>query len=210
MKIAKFFSAIFGVLGAVVMVFSIVLCLFSLNREPMIREMPEGAVECSEKLMEAFAAGDYAAASQVLYGQPQLGEGWAPEDAAGKQIQEKYLESLDYTFRGDCYATDFGICRDVSVTYLQVSSITDAVSRHAHALMTARVEAAETMEELYDESGNFREELVSQVLNQAVELAVAEGQSVTVDMTLTLIHRDGQWWAAPNEALLTAMASGAA
>lgn len=210
MKIARFCSAIFGVLGAAVMVFSIGLCLLSLNWEPVLKETPKGAVECAEALMEAFAAGDYTAASQRIYGQPDLGGDRDSTDAAAAVIWEAFRNSLDYEFRGDCYAADSGICRDVSVTFLKISSVTGAVSRHAHALMTAEVEAAQTMEELYDESGNFREALVSEVLEQAVEKALEDGETVTMDLTLTLIHRDGAWWAAPNETLLTALSGGMA
>lgn len=208
MKIAKLFSAVFGVLGAVVMVFSIGLCLLSLNRTPVIREMPEGAVLCSETLMEAFLAGDYAAASEVIYGQPELGSRWNPQDFNGQRIREAYISSLDYAFQGECYATDSGLCRDVSVTYLDISSITDAISRHAHGLMTDRVASAQTMDELYDASGNFRPELVQGSLDHAVTLAMAEGKTVTKQITLKLICRDGQWWAVPEDALLTAMSGG--
>ena len=210
MKIAKFFSVIFGILGAAVMVGAIGLCLLSLDAQPKVLEMPQGAAECADSLMEAYQAGDVAAVSKLLYGQPQLGENWEPQDAAGALVREEWKKALDHSFLGECYATDNGICRDVRLTYLEIGSITEAVSRHAHALMTARVAAAETMEELYDESGEFRQELVQEVLDQALTLAMAEGKTVTVDMTLTLVLREGQWWAVPEETLLTALSGGAA
>lgn len=99
----------------------------------------------------------------------------------------------------------------MTITTLDISSVTGALTEHAHALLTARVEGAEEMTELYDEENNFREELVSEVLQEAVVQALAEdAQTVTYDVTLNLIYRDGQWWVVPDQALLDAISGGVA
>lgn len=211
MKIARFFAVIFGFLGTVLMLGSVVLCLVSLDEPVKLAETPAAAAACSEELMEAVAAGDYAAAANVIYGQPDLGVDREPADPAGVMIWDAFVDSISYEFKGPCYATDSGIARDAAITALDIPSVTEKLAQRAHALLTKRVETATDMAQLYDEENNFREDLVAEVLREAVVQALAEdGQLVTQDVTLNLIYRDGQWWAVPDQALLQAISGGVA
>lgn len=208
MKIARVFSGIFGVLGMVVMVLSIVLCLISLDAEPKLKELPEGAVACAQELQQAVAKADFEAVSHLLYGQPELGSEQELTDAAKQQIWEAFADSLSLNYEGSCYATNSGIGCKAVVTALDIASVTGSISGRAHGLMTQRVEQAEDMEELYDESNNFRPELVEEVLQQAVTEALEAGETVTRNVTLTLVCEDGQWYAAADEAFLQAISGG--
>lgn len=209
MKIAKFVSAVFGALGAVLMVGTVLLCLTSLNADVKVKKLPDAAVACTENLKTALESGDYVSAGNLMYGQPDLGADRDPADPAGVLVWDAFTDSISVFFGGECYATDSGLSRDMTVTTLDISSVTGALAEHAHALLTARVEGAEEMTELYDEENNFREELVNEVLQEAVVQALAEdAQTVTYDVTLNLIYRDGQWWVVPDQALLDAISGG--
>lgn len=211
MKIAKFFAGIFGAVGAVLLAGSIGLCLLSLDAPVRMTEPPAGAVECSEKLADAISQRDYAAVGGCLYGQPDLGMEGAIEETMVFEIWNVFENSLSFSFKGDCYAQDSGIYRDAAVTYLEVASVTENLQTRAHALLTEKVEAATDMAELYDENNEFREDLVIQVLYEALDQACAEdARVVTKDMTLELLHRDGRWWVVPDAALLQALSGGLA
>lgn len=211
MKAARFFAVIFGLIGTVLMIGAVALCLVSLDEPAQIVETPAAAVACSEELMEAIADGDFAAAGDKLYGQPDLGADREPEDEMASMVWTAFVGSISYEFKGDCYATDSGIARDAVITALDVPSVTGSLSQRAHALLTAKVESATDMAELYDENNNFRTDLVEDVLGQALVQALAEdAQTVTRDVTLNLICRDGQWWVVPDQALLTAITGGVA
>ena len=211
MKAARFFAVIFGVIGAVLMAGAIGLCLVSLDEPVQVLEIPQGAVECSGELMDALEQGDFSAAGNVMYGQPELGVDRVPEDPLGSMVWTAFAGSISCQWKGECYATDTGMARDAAITALDIPSVTDSLSRRAHDLLTARVAAATDMAELYDENNNFREELVEEVLSQALVQALAEdAQTVTRDVTLNLICRDGQWWVVPDQALLAAITGGLA
>lgn len=211
MKIARFFSILLGIVGTALMVFSIGLCLVSLNKKVELKEVPEGAASCAQTLMDAVQSGDFAAAAKVMYGQPELGVSREPADTTGVMIWEAYLGSISCEWKGECYVTEAGIGRDAQITFLDIPSVTETIGRRAHGLLTQKVESATDMAELYDESNNFREELVADVLNEAVVRALAEdAQMRTLDVTLTMILRDGKWWAVPDQALLTALSGGVA
>lgn len=211
MKIAKFFAGIFGAIGTVLLVGSIGLCLLSLNAPVRMSEMPAGAVACSEQLAEAISQKDYAALEDCIYGQPQLGLSGTPEDELARMVWELVRLNLEFAWQGDCYLEDTVLCRDATVRYLDAASVTQKLQTRAHTLLTQRVEAATDMAELYDESGEFRQDLMDEVLKAALTQACLEDvKSVTAEVTVQLVNRDGQWWAVPDGPLLTALSGGLA
>lgn len=209
MKIAKFFAVIFAVAGTLLMLGTVVLCLTSLDAPVRTGEIPAAARACSEKLMEAVAAGDYETAGNCLYGQPDLGAASSPADPVGALVWEGFLSSISYEFQGDCYVTDTGFARNATVTTLDIPSVTEAFKQRSQDLLAEQTAAATEPAELYGENGQFKDELITQVLRQAAqETLSAAPQTVTYEVTLHLIRRDGQWWAVPDQALLKAISGG--
>lgn len=210
MKIWKIFSevigSIFGLAAMLILVGSVLLALNSLDAPVRLAEVPMEAMEQSEKLLEAVAAGDYASAGKLLYGQPDLGVNGEPEDKMGKLVWDKFLDSISYEFTGDCYATDSGISRDAVITTLDISTVAPGLRERIQKELDRRVAEAEDMSELYDENNNFREKMVMEIFDEAVEEALKqETPSIRREITMNLIFRDGRWWVVPDEALLQAI-----
>ena len=196
MKGSKILSAVFGVLGILLMVATAAVSIASRNAQPRMLESPEAASAQAQRMMDALCAGDYEAAQSCIYGQPDLGAG-EPEDAVSKLLWDAFTDSLSYEFTGLCQVTDTGFARDATVTCLDVSCVTAAVTQRAKAA------AAEDKTEIYNEDNSYRNELVDQALNDAVTQALSEdAQTVTRDVTLGLIYQDGAWWVVPDQALL--------
>lgn len=211
MKFSKLFAGIFGVLGLLLAVGTVLLSLKSLDAAPMLVSAPQGAAERSEGMMEAVCGGDYVAAGGFLLGGPDLGAGREAADETGRRIWGAFLLSLHYEFTGDCYATDSGVARNVTMEYLDVSSVTGGVKERARVLLEQRVAQAEDVEQIYDESGEYREDFVMEVLEEAVTQALAEdAQLVSREFTMNLIWQDDQWWILPEQELLSAISGGIA
>lgn len=211
MKIAKFFSGLLGVIGIAVLVFTMVLAFVSLDAETVLLTPPGEALERAETMMDAVAAGDYASAGQLMYGQPDLGADREPADKVGQLVWDSFTDSISYEFVGECYATDSGISQNVSITCLELSSVMSNLKTRVNTLLNERIAQATEMSQLYDEENNFREDLVEEVLQQAVTAALQEdAQSVTREVTLSLAYREGQWWVVPDAALLNAISGGVA
>lgn len=210
MKVAKVFGVLAGVIlgiaGIIVMVGSVGLAVKSLDAPVRLSETPVAAMERSEELMEAVARGDFEAAGSCLYGQPSLGVDRQPEDDMGQKIWAAFVDSIRYEFTSDCYATDSGISRDASITSLNIASAGTKLQSRVKAILDKQVAEAEDMAQLYDENNNLREEMVMAALSQAVSDALREDTTtITRDVTMNLIFRDGQWWVVPDQALLQAI-----
>lgn len=211
MKISKFFAGIFGVLGTVLAAGTVALCLKSLNADPVLLTRAEAAEKRAEAMMEAVCGGNFAEAGSFLYGTPDLGADREPADAAGTLIWDAFLDSIRYEFTGDCYATDSGVARDVTIESLDVAAITGNLKEISQNLLAQRVAEAEDIGEIYDDNGEYREEFVMEVLNDAVIQALEQNSTVSSrEITLNLTYQDGQWWIVPDSALLEAISGGIA
>ena len=210
MKIARFIGVLFGILGVVLLVGTAVLCFLSLDAPAEVTQLPQAGLDCAREVMDAIAQGDFSKASQRMYGQPDLGASASPESPEARKLWQAFQKSFTYEFLGPCYATDTGFARNALVSALNVPSVTGKVSGYARELLNARIAAATEMEELYDETGEFRADLMAEIMTQALDKALAQGGEMdTVDVTLGLVCRDGTWWAVPDQALLKLLAGGA-
>ena len=208
MKIAKFVGILFGLAGTVLMAGAIAVCLMSLDAPVKIVEYPQAALERSEEMMDAVEKGDFTTAAKYMYGQPDLGADRSAEDAVGQLVWAAFVDSIGCEFQGECYATDSGIARKASITTLDISSVTVNLRERSQKLLSERVEAATDVTELYN-GDEFREDVVMEVLKQAVAQALREdAKAVSRDVTMNLIYRDGQWWVVPDQALLKAISGG--
>ena len=119
--------------------------------------------------------------------------------------------SLEYEFNGDFYATDTGIARDVTITSLELASVTENLGSRSQELLARRVEKAEDVSQIYDENNEYREDFVMTVLFDAAYQSLKEDARMTRQrVTLNLVFRQGEWWVLPDSALLSAISGGTA
>lgn len=211
MNLAKLTARIFAVAGGVLMLGAMVICLFSLDAPAQMLGKPKAAMACSEEMMQDLSRGDYTAAARLMYGQPDLGVGTPSQDALSAMVWDAYVDSFSYEFVSVCYAEGNGIFRDVSITALDIPAVTKDLEIQAKAILAKRQAAAEDPEALYDAQGNLRADVAEQILQEALQEALTKNaQTATRNVTLKLIHRDGQWWVSADAALLEAISGGLA
>ena len=91
MRISKFFAVIFGLLGAAIAAGTVFLCLQSLNQEPVLVKAPISATTQVESMMRAVCKNDYAAVSELIYGNPDLGASLESEDPVTATIWDAFI-----------------------------------------------------------------------------------------------------------------------
>ena len=160
-------------------------------------------MEQAQDVMDRLCAGDYAGASAGMVGNPDLGADREPADDVGKLLWEAFLESLRYEFQGQPYAVDRGLAWDAEVSCLDFDSVTGNLGHRCRELLDQRVARAENVSEVYDENNEYREDVVMEVLREAVETAIREdGRTTVLPMTVKLACVDGRWLVVPDGELL--------
>ncbi len=209
MRGRKILAGLFGLLAACAAALGIFLAFSFLEADPVLLVTPEAAKAQAQAVLDAVCQGDYVSAAQGMYGTPDLGVDREAADTAGALIWDAFENSLSYTLEGACYATDSGVAQDVAITALDIDSVTANLRTRAQTLLEERVAAAADVSEVYEDSGEYREDVVMEVLYQAIQQALEEDAvTQTVTVPVSMIYSGGQWWVLPESDLLRAISGG--
>lgn len=210
MKAVRYlFSFLLAAVGVAAAAAAIYLSMEYVNAKPMLLTPPDVARSKVIMLMNAVSEGDYEEASQCIYGTPDLGVDREAADEVGVLIWEAFEGSITFELLGECYTTDQGLAQDVSITCLDVTSVTVNLKERAQTMLEQRVAEAMDVSEIYDENNEYREDFVMAVLRDAVVDAIEEdARDMTVELTVNLSYQDGKWWVLADEALLDAISGG--
>ena len=209
MKISKLIAGLFGVAGVCAAGLCVALSFQNRNASPVLVEEPAAAREQVVAMMDAVSANDYAGASAVIQGNPVFGADREPADAVSGLIWDAFVDSIQYELVGEMYATDSGVAQNITVTTLDISSVTANLVDRAQAVLTQRIEDAENLDEIYDANNEYREDVVMDALKEAVTMALKEdAKQTSVELTLNLIYRNKQWWVVSNSQLINAISGG--
>lgn len=203
MKIARFFACIFAFIGSVLLIGSMGFFLWNRDGQTQVLELPREAATCCDRFVQALNDGDLEAAAQLMYGRPDLGVSGVPEDPESALLWEAFRGSIRVELTEDWAVEQGELVRRGSISALDVSSVLGTFPERIQPLVDQRIASAENLNEIYDENNAFREELMEQLLRQALQEAISQdAQPVTGEVTLKMVKRDGTWWVVPQQNLL--------
>ena len=205
----KILSLIFVISGIAAAVFAVNLSLENKDADPVLVSPPEEAKLQVVGLMDAVCAADFDKASTYLQGQPELGVDRDATDPVGMLIWEALCDSMSYELVGECYATEEGLAQDLTVSCMDITSVTAVLKDRAQSLLEQRVDEAEDLDDVYDEDLQYREDFVMGVLYAAAQDALAEdATTTTVDLTVNMVYQNEIWWIIADTNLLDAISGG--
>lgn len=208
MKKQRIIAAIFGALGGVLAAAALTVCLTQRGVAPRLVRYPREAEDCAQALLTHLNAGDYGGASQYIYGCPALDAAGQLDSDACRVIWEAFAASLDGFAEGRCYADAEGLALDVTVRSLDLSRVLDGMKQAVPALLEEQVAQAVSMDQVYDDAHEYREDFIRALLDQAAEDGLTQAAPVARPLTLRLVRDRGQWWVLPDQALLSAVSGG--
>lgn len=209
MKIRNVLSIIFAAVSLCAAVAGVYLSLAYKNADPVLLTPPDEAKSRVLELMDAVCAADFDQVSACISGTPDLGLDREPADDVGKLLWNAYTDSLSYSVLGEVYATDDGLAQQVSLTSLDITSVTSVLKERSQALLEQRVAEAENAEDIYDQNNDYREDFVMQVLHDAAVAALEEdAREKTVEFTVNLAYQNEQWMVLSDNDLLNAISGG--
>ena len=202
----KLISAVFALIAVAAAVAAVFLSFSSLDAQPVLTSSPVEAQARIEEFMEAICDADYDRVSECISGNPGLGLDRPASDDVGVLLWNAYTDSLTYTLEGECYATDEGLAQKVTLTGLDISSVTAVLKDRSQVLLEQRVAEAEDATDVYDENNEYREDFVMAVLYDAAAQALEiDGQEKTMEFTLNLVYQNDQWMVVADNTLLDAI-----
>ena len=189
--------------GLILAAATIGTAIYGTRSTPGIRMDQSVVQEAAEQVMTCARSGDYAALSQLLYGNPGLGQGMEKEDEAKSMIWHAYLNSIQWTLAENCAPTATGVTLDVTVQCMDISAVTTALQAIAPERMNQLAKEKTIEEEISDKDKNSLQEFVAEVLGSATAEALAQpSQLMERTMTLELTRANGIWQVVPTQELM--------
>ena len=189
--------------GLILAIATLSTAIYGTRSVPSVRMDQSVVLEAAEEVLSCAKSGDYAALSQLLYGNPELGESPEKTDEATSMIWQAYLDSLSWKLADNCTPTDTGLKVDVTLHCMDISAVTASLQTVAPARMTQLAKEKTTEEEIYDKDRNYLPEFVAEVLRSATAEVLAQPvQTVERTMTLQLVRAGGSWQVVPTEELM--------
>ena len=200
MKVKCVIAYLFAVLAALLVALTVWVVSQFQGAVPMLVSVSDEAVRQVEHLMDAVCSGNFEQVQGMLYGTPDLGMTGRPKHPIGEMIWDTYLQSFDYELEGTVYATERGLAQNVKMITLERDTLTKNIGIRAKALLNEKIRSAQDVSELYNAENEYREDLVTEVLQEAARQALEEDIRYTYQIIqLPLIYRDGRWWVEPKE-----------
>lgn len=192
----KVVARVLTILGAMVLAGAAALALSCRNCPVALPRVPEQVEAAAQAFGDGLAQGDLTALSGLIEGTPELDP--APEDPVLALAWEHYARSLSLEFSGDWYATDSGICRDATVTALDIPAALALAGERYPELLTTRVNES-VLEDIRGGDGSYDPDFVFGVLAEAMEQVLEETPcTLQRELTLTFVFREGRWLVRPD------------
>lgn len=202
----KISSIVLSIMGFLSIIAGIIAIFWGLQADPMILREPEKAKQCAEEFLQAINDGSLAEAADYLPDPSALGEVSEDADPIAALIWDTYRTRLEAELVSGLYTTADGPCMDMELTALDVDDVVEKIGTLAVERMQERVAAASDMSELYGDDGQYRPELVDNVLQQAaLETLMCDLPTVTTSITLHLTQSGEAWMVIPDRALINAL-----
>ena len=177
--------------------------IYGTRSTPAVRMDQTPVLEAAEQVLTCARSGDYAALSQLLYGNPDLGEPPAKTEEAQSMIWHAYLESISWELPESCTPTDSGVAVEVTVRCMDISAVNASLQTLAPERMAQLAKETTKEEDIYDKDRNYLPEFVAEVLRSATAEVLAQPiQTLERTITLPLIRSNGGWQVVPTEELM--------
>ena len=208
MKISKLASAVFAVVGTVLLVGSIAASFLALSSPAKAVEPTKEANDFARSVLNALDDGDFAGVAGYLYGKPSLGLDREPATTEGRELWNAYGSSIAVTADGNCYGEGTNIYQTAQVTHMDIAQTLLGLDRRAGELLKQTLDAQEDHFALLGEDGQIPQTLRDELRAQALREALEDAKTVTTQITFQLIEEDGQWWILPDQAMLDILSGG--
>lgn len=167
---------------------------------------PEEAVT---RFFDAVCSRDYEKMTEYLCGNPSLGLEEEPDSELGRIVRDAFLESCSYELTGEAEVDGIGVKQPVTFTSLDIKALTSRLKERAEALVEESTASGRDQDEIYDSSGEYKEDFVMGVLSQAARDLIAEGDCVSaVPLVVSLAYEEGEWRVVADPQLLNALSGG--
>lgn len=204
-------AAIFGGLSICVALFTVCLCIYAENTTLKLVDAVGDPGDTLESFFRCIKEENWDEAYGYLYNYSTLGFETEPEDEVSAGFWEAQKRAWDFHVSEGSEQDEIFVKKHVDVGALDLDAMQTAISERVQAILAEVVENARFKSDVYDENGNYRQEVAAAALRQAEEEVLSDTSAFEVrrELTVSMRYYDGQWYIESGKELVTALTSGA-
>lgn len=187
------------------------VCRYAMDAEPYIEGGAEAATATLEHFLSCLEAKDFSGAYGDMANYATLGLETAPTDPIARMYWDALLASWHFEAAGDGRMQGTRYDRRVTVRSLDLEAISAEIGRRVQEILAEKVENAYLKSEVYDENGDYREDVAYDALTAATEevLSDAGAYAETQECSLSLSYTGSRWQVEVTPAFISALTAGA-
>ena len=193
MRKRRILAAFFGMLAAAGAAATLMLALTARDRETVVLKEDPRVMACAQSFLDELCAMDLEGASAELLGEPKLTM-VPPETDVEKILWDRYWTGLEGRLEGQPYAQGSFLTVNARITYPDVGAVIQRMGALAQEQLRQMVEQAQSVFEVYDETGSYRQDVLDEVLLQALWAASEQTTAVCEKSIALRLAYDGEDW----------------
>lgn len=176
-------------------VFTVLLCLHGVNAKTVILGESEPPSACVEEFFTLAFSGDYAGAEKCLGNVQSLGLNRESGDSVGRLLYAGLQDSFSWQMIGGSTLDGAEAVQRVSVTYLDLPSLTACQQELINARLAQYLEQAERAEDVQNDDGTYKQSVAMQALEEISGelLQSAEKFYVSAEFDIRLQFTGKEW-----------------
>jgi len=198
-----------GMAALLLALLSLALCGYARTATPRILSDPGNPAAVASAFFDAVCTGDYETARGCVRNCESLGLENSPETEPARMFSDALRASYAWEPGGDCMVRGVEAVQSLRFTSLDLPAVTGGLRDEIMELLELYVEEARLESDIYDEKGEYRQEVVDRALLGAAENLLADAPTRTTELTLTLRYSGGDWRIVWDDSLAVALNGGA-
>ena len=200
-KVQRLFAAACGAAAILLAGCGIRLGVTAPEKNPVLLKTDSSAELLCQKFAQCLDDGDFEGLSETFLGSPQISGGGTEE--LSQRIWESYVNSMNCRLEDGLYCTNQGLAQDITLEALDLEALGKQLQKRVPILLEARIAKAKDIGELYDSKNGYRQDVIDQVLLQALEEILSKNPATReTPLTLRLCRSEGQWYLQPEGELI--------
>ena len=188
------------------------VCRYADTAKPVVEDYGPGSpTDVLQSFFTCLETKDWEGAYSYLSNYSTLGLENEPDDAVSAMFWKVQQDAWHFQIADGYEMNGQNLTKRAVVTSVDLSPLVPQIHAQVQETLEKAVEDARLESDVYDDDGNYREELVYAALEDAVRDAVQDVSPYTYtrELTMRMSYLDGRWLVAADNELLTALTGGA-
>lgn len=195
----------FGICAAGLALAVVLLCIFCRNASPLVFGGTAKATRQVSRMLSEVSSMD---ASRIAASFPEgtdLERMYSLDNPVANALTRKVWQSLSFEIQGSAHGADSALAVDVKLQAMDAGKALESAKEKVRPLVSEKVKKAESLDDIFDEDNQYKEEFLNAVLLEALADVLEHPEMREETITVYVRKNGGRWEILPEDSLINAL-----